>query len=112
MTTPIQCLTGCLLALLSLSSLEAQEIERGKSIYETHCIACHDRSVHRRESRVAKDFDALRREVERWGANTNARLRPDEVDAVAAYLNGLYYKHPCPQTLCSASRARLDPVGH
>jgi mono/diheme cytochrome c family protein len=101
-------LLGLLLALPAWSPLAAQDADRGKMLYETHCTACHERSVHRRESRVAKDFPELRSRVEQWGTNTSARFRPDEIDAVAAYLNRLYYRHPCPQPHCGSSRASLD----
>lgn len=103
-----QLLPGCVFALVGWSPLAAQDVDRGKSLYETHCTACHEQSVHRRESRVAKDFAQLRSQVERWGTNSAARFRPDEVDAVTVYLNGLYYRYPCPQSLCASPRARLD----
>lgn len=82
---------------------------RGQALYETRCVACHDRSVHRRESRQAGDFDALRREVARWSANAGADWRADEIDAVSGYLNDRYYRFPCPASVCPpAPRARID----
>ena len=111
MKLAVGCWTGCMLVLLGVSSLQAQEIDRGRGLYETNCVGCHDTSVHRREVRVARDVAALREQVERWGRNTGARLRPDEVDAVTVYLNGLYYNHPCPSALCPPTRAGLDRGG-
>jgi hypothetical protein len=75
-------------------------IERGRALYETRCIACHDRSVHQRESRKAADFAAVRREVERWSGNIGGEWRAEELDAVAVFLNERYYRYPCPPALC------------
>jgi mono/diheme cytochrome c family protein len=88
------------------SAPRAQDLERGRALYETRCTACHERSVHRRESRTATDFAALRAEVARWSAAAGGEWRAEEIDLVAAYLNDRYYRHPCPATICVApSRA-------
>jgi mono/diheme cytochrome c family protein len=80
----------------------AQEFEQGRTLYETRCGACHERSVHRRESRSAKDFEGLRAEVARWSATSGGEWRAEEIDAVTAYLNDRYYRYPCPATVCRA----------
>jgi hypothetical protein len=74
--------------------------ERGQALYDTRCGACHERSVHRRESRIAKDFEALRAEVARWSATAGGEWRSEEIDLVATYLNARYYKYPCPPSIC------------
>ncbi|MEI7447210.1 MAG: cytochrome C [Burkholderiales bacterium] len=76
--------------------------ERGRALYETRCGACHERSVHQRESRRATDFVALRAEVARWSATSGGEWRDEEIDAVAAWLNERYYRFPCPPTVCRA----------
>jgi mono/diheme cytochrome c family protein len=83
---------------------------RGQALYDTRCIACHDRSVHRRESRQARDFAALRREVLRWSGTAGADWRDDEVDAVTGYLNDRYYRFPCPAEVCPPA-PRADAGG-
>jgi len=81
---------------------------RGQALYETRCIACHDRSVHRRESRQARDFAALRREVVRWSGTAGADWRDDEVDAVTGFLNDRYYRFPCPASVCPPAPRALS----
>ena len=85
---------------------------RGKALYESRCQGCHEASVHRRESRLAKDYDQLRRQVERWSSNSGAAWRTDEVESVAAYLNERYYKYPCTGASCpTPARASLQRPG-
>jgi mono/diheme cytochrome c family protein len=97
--------TSRLAALAALTALAAlpvrsQELARGQALYETRCIACHDRSVHQRTARRASDFDGIRREVARWNATAGGEWRAEEIDAVAAYLNSRYYRFPCPPSVC------------
>jgi mono/diheme cytochrome c family protein len=83
-------------------------LERGRALYETRCIACHDRSVHRRESRRASDFPALRAQVSRWSETAGGEWKSEEIDAVTAYLNDRYYRYPCPPAICrDPTRASL-----
>jgi mono/diheme cytochrome c family protein len=60
----------------------AQDLSRGRALYETRCTACHETSVHQRGSRKAQSFAALRAEVERWNASTGGDWKRDEVDQV------------------------------
>lgn len=76
--------------------------ELGRALYETRCGACHERSVHQRESRRAADFTGLRAEVARWSATSGGEWRGEEIDAVAAWLNERYYRFPCPPAICRA----------
>jgi mono/diheme cytochrome c family protein len=107
---------GAAVVLLALAwhapAPAADDLARGQALYETRCGACHERSVHRRESRVARDFAGLRAEVARWSATAGSEWRPEEIDLVAAYLNERYYKFPCPPTVCRApTRAAAAPPG-
>jgi mono/diheme cytochrome c family protein len=85
----------------------AADAERGKALYETRCSACHASSVHQREARKAKSFDALRAQVQRWSAEVGGGWSDDEIDDVALYLNQRYYRFPCPQSVCRAKQASL-----
>lgn len=95
-------LAAALLAAGAISPLQAQpqSFERGRALYETRCIACHDRSVHRRESRLAVDFAGLRAQVLRWSETAGGEWKGEEIDAVTAYLNDRYYRYPCPPAVC------------
>lgn len=97
-----------LLAVLAAplaASAQSPEVERGRALYEARCQGCHETSVHRRESRAARDFAQLRAAVVRWDREIGALWRPEEIDAVTAFLNERYYRYPCPSTVCSAARA-------
>ena len=76
------------------------EPDRGRALYEMRCTGCHDRSVHARKSRSATDFEAVRAWVARWTETLRTGWSADEIDDVARYLNGAYYRYPCPPTVC------------
>ncbi|MGA8055282.1 MAG: cytochrome C [Burkholderiales bacterium] len=99
------------IALLALSPARAQDLARGKAIYETRCIGCHSMGVHVRESRKARDFAGVRAQVVRWTTEAGGTWTPEEIDDVAAYLNELYYRYPCPVTVCKADKAGAAAAG-
>jgi mono/diheme cytochrome c family protein len=99
-------------AALAAPPLPSPELQRGRALYETRCIGCHDRSVHQRESRLARDFATLRAQVIRWNANAGGEWRTEEIDQVSAYLNERYYKFTCPPEICKVpARAEVPPAG-
>jgi len=83
----------------------AADAERGGLLYETRCKACHEDSVHNRNSRKAVSFAALRAQVLRWSTEAGGVWTADEIDDVARYLNERYYHFPCPQITCKADQA-------
>jgi mono/diheme cytochrome c family protein len=85
----------------------APDAERGKILYETRCSACHANSVHNRDARKAKSFDAVRAQVLRWSAESGSKWSGDEIDDVTLYLNQRYYRFPCPPGLCKSNQASL-----
>jgi mono/diheme cytochrome c family protein len=84
------------LLLSSLSLLappaSAQDVERGKLLYETHCGACHYERVHQRLRPAVRDLDQLRDMVARWAPQTKHRFTLDEQEAVVQYLNESHYR--------------------
>lgn len=89
------------------AAAQSPEVQRGQALYEARCQGCHEKSVHQRESRLARDFAQVRAAVVRWDREVGGLWRPDEIDAVTAYLNEQYYRYPCPNTVCSAARAPM-----
>jgi mono/diheme cytochrome c family protein len=72
----------------------AQDPERGKLLYETHCGGCHYERVHERDrgrSSVATLAD-LRDEVVRRAAQTGRPFTLDDLEDVAEYLNRSHYR--------------------
>jgi hypothetical protein len=72
------------------------EAERGRLLYETHCISCHDTRVHKRDSKVATNYDEIRAQVVRWETNVSLRWSDGDIDAVTTYLARMFYMVPCP----------------
>lgn len=88
-----RCLTMLVLAGLALP-LQAQDADRGRLLYETHCTNCHYERVHKRErdkSRV-RTLAELRVEVVRRAADTKRPFTVEDLDDIAEYLNRSYYR--------------------
>ena len=69
----------------------AQNIERGRALYENHCQKCHDATVHGRKNRLALSIGELRDIVDQWQRNQGLRWRDDEIDDVVRYLASTRY---------------------
>ncbi len=81
------------LSLAGASAL-AQDAQRGKLLYETHCLACHYERIHKRDpSRsLVRTSPQLRLEVAQRAANTGQRFTLGDLDDIAEYLNRTHYK--------------------
>ena len=100
----------CACALVTGVSAQAADAERGRALYEARCDLCHRSSVHVREARKATSFEELRRQVARWNAEIGgAAWSRDEIDDVTFYLNGRYYRFPCPGGVCGGGQAKSGP---
>lgn len=94
-------LACALVALFAAPVASAVDTERGRALYEMHCLACHSESVHGRQKRAAKDFDDVRAWVSRWNENLALRWSREEIDDVAAHINRSYYRFACPPDVCT-----------
>ena len=80
------------LLLLALAlPLQAQDLQRGKLLYETHCAACHTERLHGREKTSVKTMADLRDMVALWAKQTKRAFTLDELEDVALYLNQSHY---------------------
>lgn len=80
----------------SADELPTHEATRGELLYETHCVACHNAQVHWRDKELAKDWGSIKAEVSRWQTFSGLRWSDADVEAVARYLNTLYYHYLTP----------------
>jgi mono/diheme cytochrome c family protein len=71
-----------------------REQSRGELLYTTHCIACHTTQMHWREQRLATDWPSLVKQVRRWQDTALLSWDEQDINAVANYLNTLYYHFP------------------
>jgi mono/diheme cytochrome c family protein len=91
----------------SAGAATAPTDSRGELLYTTYCVGCHTTQVHWRDRRQAKNWDTLKAEVVRWQKTAGLALDPADIDALAAYLNGLYYHFPEGATRSSGAAAAL-----
>jgi mono/diheme cytochrome c family protein len=69
----------------------AQNIERGRELYENHCQTCHTVQVHGRKNRMALSASDLREIVERWQRNQKLGWNREDVEDVVQYLGTTRY---------------------
>ena len=81
-------------ALLASAHAFGQDAERGRQIYETHCLACHYERIHKRDpSRsLIRSFAGLRIEVASRADLTRQRFSVEDLDDIAEYLNRSHYR--------------------
>ena len=91
-------------ASLGATQAVATGASEGRALYESRCDACHDKSVHNRSTRKARNFGEIRHWVARWNAELGGAWKDDEIDAVTRYLNERYYRFPCPPAMCPTDR--------
>ena len=76
------------------------DARRGQLLYEAQCIACHTKQVHWRDASLVNSWSDLVVQVDRWQTNAGQQWGNPEILDVAAYLNAIYYKVPCPTLGC------------
>jgi cytochrome c1 len=83
--------------LASLSPAYAvEDTERGKLLYENHCMSCHESVVHIRDDRRAESLGEVTWQVSRWASEMDLDWRYPEVFDLVAYLNSRYYRFKQP----------------
>ncbi|MEO6022003.1 MAG: hypothetical protein ABIP64_02590 [Burkholderiales bacterium] len=92
-------LVAIILPLIAFSS-NAADPGRGRALYETQCMECHDVSVHGRKNRDAKNYEDIRKWVARWNRNLGGYWGKEEIEDVTDYLNERYYSFPCTGLEC------------
>jgi len=80
----------CLAALPAL----AQDAQRGKLLYETHCLDCHYERIHKRDASksLVRSRAQLSVEVANRAAAAKPRLTIEDLDDIAEYLDRTHYK--------------------
>lgn len=78
-------------ALLVSVNVHAQNVERGRQLYENHCQTCHTAQVHGRKNRMAFSIGDLRDIVDRWQRNQKLNWSREEIEDVVQYLGTTRY---------------------
>ena len=85
--------TAALLA--ACGTARAQQVvdpERGRALYENHCVVCHTPKVHRRFPPSAIDMEALRFIVKVWVEENRIDWGERDIEDVVQYLDRAYYR--------------------
>lgn len=85
----ITLLSTTILVILPLNSWGA---DRGRLLYENHCLACHESTVHIREKRLVKNFTDIEKYARRFSKLAGVEWSDDELLQVVSYLNRKFYK--------------------
>ena len=93
---------GLLAAGLAFAPARAEDLQRGRGLYELRCDGCHSVSVHGRAHRVARDRAEVRAWVRRWNDHLRLGWGDEEIADVAAWLDATYYHFPCDTPACRA----------
>ncbi len=92
--------TLLLIALQAIfSSAHAQAAAsptRGRLLYTTHCLACHNSTMHWRDARQAKDWESFEENVRRWQAAAKLQWSEADIEEVAQHLNDTIYRYRRP----------------
>lgn len=88
----IHACSAIIVLLLTALPVEANEVERGQLLYENHCTACHESSIHIRERRQVDSAVALRSQVVRWTELLELPWTVAEIDDVSRYLDRRFYR--------------------
>ena len=75
----------------------AQDVERGRLLYQTHCGGCHYERTHDERLRPAvRDLSQLRDMVAQWAPQTKRAYTLDELEDIVQYLNQAHYRFGLP----------------
>lgn len=82
---------ACLGAVVIAADACAQNIDRGRALYENHCQVCHSAQIRGRKSRAALSMSELRGIVDSWQRNQGLRWTSDEIEDVVQFLSATRY---------------------
>lgn len=73
-------------------SAEIPNLERGRALYENHCVVCHTPKVHRRVPPLPLRTDDLRFIVNLWAKQQGLSWSREDVEDVVFYLDRTHYR--------------------
>jgi mono/diheme cytochrome c family protein len=73
-------------------SAEVPDLERGRALYENHCVVCHTPKVHRRPAPLPLGIDDLRFIVTLWASQQGLAWSRDDIEDVVFYLDRAHYR--------------------
>lgn len=82
-----------LAACVTVAPAPAADLDRGRALYENHCLSCHSVKVHNRKQRWPADLSQLRVIVGQWQEQQKLRWSRDDIEDVVYYLNVTQYSY-------------------
>jgi len=79
-------------AAITIFSTQAWGADRGRLLYENHCVACHESRIHIRKKSEVKEFGDIEIFARRFSKLAGVEWSDDELLLVVNYLNRKYYK--------------------
>jgi hypothetical protein len=76
------------------AAAQAPDVERGRALYENHCVVRHTSKVHARVNRIAVSRAEVREIVDNWQRQQRLDWGAQEVEDVAEFLNRTRYRFP------------------
>jgi len=87
------CLAGAAACLFcAAANAQVPDVERGRALYENHCLVCHTSKVHSRPNRMVLTRGDIADATNRWQEQQNLRWGRQELDDVTGYLARYVYK--------------------
>jgi mono/diheme cytochrome c family protein len=90
--TAVHILAGLCAGLLLLPAAAQEQFDRGRALYEHHCMSCHESWAHTREGRHVRTLSELRTRTEAWSIHSRLGWTGEEIDDVTDYLNRAFYQ--------------------
>lgn len=82
-----------IMALLSATATaQVADPERGRALYENHCVVCHTERVHTRPNRIALTRAEVRAIVDHWQRQQNLKWSDQDTEDVAEFLGRTRYR--------------------
>ena len=88
---PLACLAVALVLWAGPAQGQAPDLERGRALYDKHCVVCHTSKVHLRVPTLAANKDHLRFIVTVWVMHESMRWSKQDIEDVVHYLDRTYY---------------------
>ena len=88
---PLACLVVALVLWTGPAQAQAPDVERGRLLYEKHCVVCHTQKVHLRVPALPVNKDHLRFIVTVWVMHESMRWSKHDIEDVVHYLDRTYY---------------------
>ena len=74
------------------SAAEMPNLERGRALYENHCVVCHTPKIHSRPNRIPLTIDELRKIVSDFANGENLHWSDEDTEDVVWFLNQTKYR--------------------